>query len=1078
MRISKIKLFTLLLLPIASFAQEEIKVSGTVKSSIDNSPLTGVDIYVDGTTYETITDENGFYEIVVPDNSTLTITYDGYEIQTIPVNKKGNIDITLRDQVATERQNLNEVVVIGYSTVSREELTGAVSSINSDQIKDMAVNSAAEAIQGRLAGVQVGVSEGAPGSEVSIRVRGGTSITQDNSPLYIVDGIQVENALSILSPQEIASIDVLKDAASTAIYGARGANGVILITTKSGFNLPTQITYSNYTGFREIQNKLDVMSPYEFVRNQYELYNLGGDEQSANAFRNRYGEFKDLDIYKSMEAKDWQDEVFGRKAFSQNHNISVVGGNKSTDYSLNLNYLNEDGIMINSGYKRHLANFKMNHKVSDKVKVGINFRYSKDVVEGSGTSNTGSQSNNKLRNTVRYQPFVGAGNESFVDFFDPDYFAQTNLTSPVLLANNEVREDERQNLFMNGYFQWEIVKGLTFKSVFGYVQNDRQDNYFYGNITNVARSNANLPVVDMRGYKSQRISNSNTLNYTPKLGALHKLNVMIGQEIVKTDGSSDRAYIKWLPKNITAEQAFGNTQSAVPPTGMVQDPYTTVITAPDRLASFFGQANYAFDKKYMLTLTLRADGSSVFAPGNRWGYFPSASFAWNMSRENFLKNSSWVNELKLRLSYGTSGNNRIEPLLYSTFFNSSSNWGYSFDNAVVPGLAPNERLSNENTKWERTISKNIGLDYSLFNKRIYGSIDAYITNTKDLLLLAKVPQTGGYEYQYQNSGETENKGIEFTLGADIVKKGDFKWNVNFNISHNENIIKSLGKDVTGEGLQYYYQSSGWVNSIQDFKVEIGKPIGQFYGYVYDGWYKVEDFNYNPSTRQYTLKDGVPNGSAAALGAKGPKPGDLKLKDLNNDGIIDDKDKTVLGNSQAKFYGGFNQQFQYKNIDLSLFFTFSVGNKVYNANRMEFTTHYQYKDNNMLKEVAGAWRNFDDNGNRVYDPEQLSALNANATFWSPSTGNYILHSYAIEDGSYLKLSNLTIGYSLPESMLAKTKFISKFRVYATTNNLFTITGYSGYDPEANTRRTSPLTPGVDYAAYPRSRFFLAGINVSF
>lgn len=1075
MRMSKIKLLTLLLLPIASFAQEEIVVTGTVKSSTDGLPIAGADVYVDGTSYETFTDENGFYEIRIPNNSTITISFNGFQVQEIPVKETSTLNFSLKELV-TEHQNLNEVVVIGYTSVSRDQVTGAVSSINSDQIKDMAVNSAAEAIQGRLAGVQVGVSEGSPGADISIKVRGGTSITQDNSPLYIVDGIQVENALSILSPQEIASIDVLKDAASTAIYGARGANGVILITTKSGFNMPTQITYSNYTGFREIQNKLDVMTPYEFVLNQYELYALG-DEQSLNSFTTRYGQYKDLDIYKSMEAKDWQKEVFGRKAFSQSHNVSLVGGNKSTDFSLNLSFLDEDGIMINSGFRRHLANLKINHKVSDKVKVGVNFRYNQDKVTGAGTSNTGSQSNNKLRNSIRYQPFAGAGSESFVDFFDPDYFAQTNLTSPVLLANNEAREDVKQNLFMNGYFQWQIVKGLTFKSVLGYVQSDRQDNNFYGNITNVARSNANLPVVDLRGSQSKRISSTNTLQYQPSLGSQHNLNVMIGQEIVKTDGKTDRIYVKWLPRNITAEQAFANIQSAVPPAGMIQDPVTTAISV-DRLASFFGQANYAFKKKYMLTLTMRADGSSVFSPENRWGYFPSVSAAWNMSRENFLKDSSWINELKLRLSYGTSGNNRIEPFLYSTFFNSSGNWGYSFDNAVVPGLAPNERLANGNTKWEKTISKNIGLDYSFFGKRVYGSIDAYITNTKDLLLLAKIPQTGGYEYQYQNSGETENKGIEFSIGADIVKTDNFKWSANFNISHNQNIIKSLGKDVTGAGLEYYLQSSGWVNSIQDFKVEVGKPIGQFYGYVTDGWYKVEDFNFDPTTNRYTLKSGVPNGSAAALGSKGPKPGDLKLKDLNGDGVIDDKDKTVLGNSQPDFYGGFNQQFQYKNLDLSLFFTFSVGNKVYNANRMEFTTHYQYKDNNMLKEVAGAWRNFDNNGNRVNDPEQLAALNANATFWSPSTGNYILHSYAIENGSYLKLSNVTFGYSLPEKMLAKTKFISKFRVYATVNNLFTITGYSGYDPEANTRRTSPLTPGVDYAAYPRSRFFLTGINVTF
>ena len=1076
MRMPKIKLLTLLLLPMAVFAQEEIVVSGTVISSTDGYPISGADIYVEGTSYEAITDENGYYEINVPDNATLTISYDGFQAQEIPINKNSTIDISLKELI-TEQQNLNEVVVIGYATVRRDELTGSVASVGADQIKDMAVNSAAEAIQGRLAGVQVSMSEGAPGSEVSVRVRGGTSITQDNNPLYIVDGIQVDNALSILSPQEIESIDVLKDAASTAIYGARGANGVILITTKSGFNMPTKITYSNYTGFREIQNKLDVLTPYEYVRYQYELYNLAGDVESANSFTNRYGEFRDIDIYKSMDAMDWQKEVFGRKAFSQNHNVSVVGGSKTTDFSLNLSHLNEDGIMLNSGYRRNLANFKLNHKVSDRVKVGINFRYSRERINGVGTSNTGSQGNNRLRNAVRYQPFVAPGNESFVDEFDPDYFALTNLTSPVLLANAETREDERQNMLLNGYFSWEVYKNLTFKSVFGYVQNDRQDNTFYGAITGVARANANLPVVDLRGSQTRRITNSNTLQYTPHLGDRHKFDVLIGQETVQTEGESDRQYVKWLPENMTAEQAFANIGAATPPTGMVQDPATTAVSVPDKLASFFARANYSFDKKYMLTLSFRADGSSVFSPNNRWGYFPSAAFAWNIAKEEFLKYSK-VDELKLRVSYGTSGNNRIQPLLFSTFYTSSSNWGYSFDNAVVPGLGPNEQAKNDQTKWEKTIAKNLGLDFGFFNKRLYGSIDAYITNTDDLLLLAKIPQTSGYEYQYQNSGATENKGIELSLGADIVRSKDFKWSANFNISRNRNIIKSLGKDVTGDGLQSYLVGSGWVNSLMDFKVEVGKPVGQYYGYVTDGWYSADDFSFDPSNNSYTLLSGIPSTSAAALGSKAPRPGDLKLKDLNGDGIIDDNDKTVLGNAQADFYGGFSQQFQWKNFDLSMFFTFSVGNKVYNANRMEFTTQFLYKDNNMLSEVAGAWRNFDDNGIRVTDPTQLAALNENATFWTPATGNYILHSYAIEDGSYLRLSNLTLGYSLPENMLAKTKFISNFRLYVTVNNLFTITGYSGYDPEANTRRSSPLTPGVDYAAYPRSRFLLAGFNITF
>ncbi|WBL24724.1 SusC/RagA family TonB-linked outer membrane protein [Zunongwangia sp. HGR-M22] len=1048
-------------------------ISGKITDT-DGVPLAGVNIFEKGTSNGTASDFDGNYEIVVGKASgTLVFSYIGFQTISKEFNDQATIDVVMNE----EANQLEELVIVGYSKVSREDLTSSVATVKSEQIKDIPLNTAAQAIQGRLAGVRVTQSQGAPGAEVSIRVRGGTSITQDNSPLYIVDGIQVDDALSILSPQEIASVDVLKDAASTAIYGARGANGVILITTKSGFNAPTKVTYSGFAGVREITNKLDVMNPYQFVKHQYEVYNIYGGEEAARNFERRYGTYADLENYRNIDAIDWQDEIFGRSAFSYNNNLSVTGGDKRTDFSIDLNAMEEDGIMINSGYKRKLANFKMNHKISDAVKVGANVRFSKRLITGIGTSSTQSNSANRLRNAVRFQPFESATGSSFDNQFDADYASQTNLVSPLVLVNNEIKEDQRDDLYLNGYFQWEIIDNLTFKSVFGYVQNDRQQNIFNGRGSYRSRINADLPVVQMSDQQSRKLTNSNTLQYDFRLGEKNKFNVLLGQEIVKTDGESQSLEVKWLPEDITPSQAFANIQSAVPPEGGIQDAPSTSVNI-DRLASFFGRVGYTFDQKYVANFTIRTDGSTVFSPNNRYAVFPAASFAWNIGKENFLQESRWVDDLKLRLSYGTSGNNRIRPFLYSTFFTSSSDYGYSYTSSIIPGLAAGSILANPNTKWETTKTKNIGLDYTLFNNRVYGSIDAYITDTDDLLLLANIPQTSGYSYQYQNTGSTRNTGVELNLGADIISNDNFKWSANLNISHNNNEIRSLGTDVTGEGLQYYYERSGWVNNLNDFKVEVGKPVGQFYGFVTDGWYTLDDFNYNETDQSYTLKEGVPNGSQAALGAKEVKPGDLKLKDLSGDGIIGEEDKTVLGNAQPDFYGGFNQQLQWKNFDMSVFFTFSVGNDVYNANKIEFTTDYNYTDNNSLAIVSDSWRNFDDSGQRVTNPDELASLNQNAQLWTPSRGNYILHSWAIEDGSYLRLSNLTLGYSINEDWLKKSNVVSNIRIYGTVNNLFTLTGYSGYDPEANTRNSNPLTPGVDYAAYPQSRFILGGINITF
>lgn len=1083
----KTTIASVFLLPAFGLAQELIKVSGKITSD-QNKPVQNVEITVRNSKFSTMTNKAGQYELNVPKNATLVIRSKGFEEQEVEVNGKTVINVALAKYDGNKEKNIDEVVLVGYTTVSKKDVTNSISSVKGEQLADMPVNSAAEAIQGRMAGVQVTFGEGSPGADPEIKVRGGTSITQDNAPLYIVDGIQMDNALSLISPKEIESIEVLKDASSTSIYGARGANGVVLITTKSGRkNTKTMVNYNGYTGVRTIAKTLDVMSPYDFVLYQYELYNRDGDPQQYENFiknygsyqeiRNEQGQIVDAGIakYKTIQKRDWQEEVFGKEAFNFTHNLNISGGSATSAFTLSLNHVEEDGIMINSGYKRNMANFKYDFDISKKLKVGLTARYSQTFINGAGTATAGSQGTNRLRNVIRYRPFEnGLNTGGGSDEFAPDDFAVTNLVNPVLLSNNEIKFNNADNLFLNGVITYNISKDLTFKSTLGYVQNDQDIQQFSGPKTYLSRINSDMSVVQLTNTQTRRITNTNTLAYKKKIGE-HKMDFLLGQEIVQTDGNKSDMTVRYIPTSFSAKEAFANIILAAPPAGLIQDAPYAGILPPSRLASFFGRANYIYNNKYIATVSLRRDGSNSFGPNNRWANFPSASLAWKIAEENFLKDSNMVNDLKLRLGYGQSGNDRIASFLYDTFYNPSSAFGYTGGVGIITGTAPGNIMPNPNIKWEATVSKNAGLDFTVFNKRVYGSIDAYITDTKDLLLLAKIPQTSGYEYQYQNSGKTQNKGLEFTLGAIVVGNENFTWKTDINLAANKNTIKSLGS-LTQSGTDYYLVPSGWVNNLFDFKVQINQPVGMFYGYVTEGRYEVSDFDFNSANNTYKLKAGIPSSSSVALGNRLPQPGDLKLKDLNGDGIIDVKDQTDLGNAQPKFYGGFNQTFKYRNFDMSLFFNFSVGNKVYNANKIEFTTKYQYTDQNMLAEMSDRWRWFGDDGVKVTDPTALAALNANTTMWVPTGGNYFLHSYAIEDGSFLRLNNVTVGYSLNKDAL-KAIGITNLRLYATANNVFTITGYSGYDPEVSTRK-STLTPAVDYAAFPRSRFFLTGVDITF
>jgi TonB-dependent starch-binding outer membrane protein SusC len=1042
------------------------QITGVVKENEKDEPLPGVNIVLSGTTTGTITDLDGKYSIAVPEKGAveLVFSYIGYLKQTVDVGKQTEMNITL----LSDAKVLDEVVAVGYGNVNRRDVLGSVSSVGEKQLKDVPLSSAAEALAGRLAGVQVTTTEGAPGADVVIRVRGGGSITQDNTPIYIVDGVQLENALSIVSPQDIASVDVLKDASSTAIYGARGANGVVIITTKSGKAGKTTVSYNGSFGYRQISKTIDVLDPYEFVMWQYEKSKMTND--SVN-FKKTYGNTWDtLANYKNMKAVNWQDEVFGRKAGYQNHNLSVNGGSEKTRYNISLTNNIEDGILIESGFNRKLANIKLDHIASDKLSLGLTVRYTNQTIRGAGTTSSGTRTTNRLRHSIQYRPFeiptlVGAA----IDQFDEDYYIRAaGITNPVIMTQAEYRRNYMSGSNLSGYFSYKLLPNLIFKSTFGYDHTATQNDLFYSKISPTARLSASLPVASIGTQLNQTINNSNTLQYTlDNVAKHHDISLLVGQELYQLNAKSALTETRFFPADISADKALSNMGLGSPPSGSAQPRAFSAENPPSRIFSFFGRANYAYDKTFLASVSVRADRSTKFKFENGLLVFPSGSVAYRFTNLPAFKGAKILTDGKIRAGFGQAGNNRIGDLLYLQLYGVTGE--YALNHTILPGFAPSA-LANDQLRWEKTVSRNIGLDLGFLNNRVQVTIDAYKNSGNDLLLAVAIPPTTGYTSQLQNVGATSNTGIEFQINGDVIRNKNFRWSSNFNISFNQNKVENLG------GLTQQTRNAGWQGSdgADDYLVKVGEPVGLMYGFVTDGMYQISDFNYDGVTG-YTLKTGVPN-CANISGII--RPGSLKIKDLNGDGLITtDGDRQVIGRAQPKFTGGWNNQLSYKGFDLSVFLNFVYGNDVYNANNIEWTDG-TFPNLNMAAKMKDRWRNVDASGNFVNDPAALAALNPNPQIWSPANAQrYFVKSTDIEDGSFLRVSNVTIGYTLPASLMRQLK-ASQFRVYATVNNAALFTKYSGFDPEVTARRNDPLTPGVDFAAYPRARVFVFGINASF
>ncbi len=1075
----KLMALTVLLLAcsVMLLAQKTKQVKGKVFDENSGEPLEGATVNIVGAKGATQTDKSGAFTTRVPDDEkkyTLQVSYIGYANKTIAATSS---DLVIRLEKSKETAG-DEVVVIGYQSVKRKDLLASVASVGGKDLKDVPINSVAEALNGRLAGVTANASEGSPDAEVRVRVRGGMSITGDNNPLYIVDGVQVENGLNSVVLQDIQSIDVLKDAAATAIYGARGANGVIIITTKSGKTGKPKVTFNTFVGTRNLPKTLGVLSPYDFVVYNYERSR--GSSQDSSSFSSFFGSTWDtLNVYKDVKPVDWQKEIIGQNGIAQTYNVGVSGGTKQTTYNFSYTHNNDKAIILNSSFQRHQFNFKGEHKLTDKIKLGLIGRYSNQNVYGAGVSDERGSSYSRLRNAVKYRPFLAAGQ----DITDDDPAVVDNpgnglsLINPYQLIDAEFRRKTTDLYNITVSFNYAISKNWSFKSVAGYDNKSFIDRQFSDSSSSYSINfGSNKPIVNLDTVKTVTFTNSNVISYSLKnYKKKHDIDFLAGQETYELTTTTNRSGYNLFPNFIDKNQAFTNLTLGTPIAGANQ-----YIKTKYTQLSFFSRLSYGFNKKYLFSFNVRFDGSSKFAPDERWGFFPSGSFAWRVKNESFLKNVSAVNDLKFRVGYGAVGNSRIGDYLYLTTFRNDLLY-YGLNNQLVPGSISSD-LANAKLKWESLVNRNIGVDIALFGNRVDLSVDYYVNDSRDLLLRVPIAQTYGYSTQQQNIGKTQNKGWEFQLNVNVIRKKEFNWNASLNMSFNNNEIKGLGINQNS-----FFPAASWGVSGQptDYIVKIGSPVGSMWGLVNDGFYTTNDFNYNTTTGQYTLKPEIPN-AAGIIGTV--QPGSVKFKDLNTDGIIDiNNDRQIIGNPTPKFTGGFNQQFTYKNWDASIFFNFSYGNDIYNANKVEFTNGYTNRSN-MLDIMANRWKTVDANGarlqwvanNLVYGvaPEQLAAANANATIWQPLVGSGAFYpsSWAIEDGSFLRLNNITLGYSLPIKTLVKLK-ISKLRIYASGNNLALFTNYTGYDPEVSVR-SSPLTPGLDYSAYPRSRSFVFGVNVTF
>ncbi len=1028
-----------LLLSVCMYAQKTL--NGTVLDEQD-MPLIGATVAFSGKSGGTVTDLDGKFSLKVKQGDKLTFSYIGYKTQTLTFKGQNNITVRLEP----DNELLDEVVVVGYGSMKRSDLTGSVSSVRGEDLVGYQSSSVAGALAGQVAGVQITQTDGTPGAGFNINIRGVGTLTGDASPLYIVDGFQVDD-IEYLSDADIESIEVLKDASASAIYGARAANGVVLITTKQGAVGKPVITYNGSATYRHISKKMDLLSPYEFVKLQSEInsqytgtYYKEGNDENGVPYR-----YQSLEDYRNAEPVDWQDETFN-PTWSQSHNVSITGGTDQSKYSGNISRYVEEGIFNNSGFDKTTFKLRFDQKLSKSISFNAQINYAMTNRKGQGTSGDSGRFN-MLAQILTARPTAGLRmtNEEFLaTAIDPELLesgeslAQVN---PVMQTENVTNEKRAEMWSGNGTFKWEIIKGLNLNVAGTYRTTNTRADVFYHDGSKEAYRNGQSPYGQSQMTREVSWTNSNTLTWKQKIKK-HSYDVMLGHEIVYRSTE----YV------LGQSMDFPFDDLGVDNLGVGATPSKVNSSRSDnKLLSFFARANYNYNDRYLLTATMRADGSTRFSSKNKWGYFPSFSAAWRISEEDFMKNIDWLSNMKFRVGWGLVGNDRISNYLSLDLYQTSK---YGVGNQVVTVLTP-KQLRNANLKWEASSTVNLGVDLGFFDNRLNVTADFFIKNTKDLLLAQSLAHVTGFESQMQNIGKIQNKGIELSLTSSNIERKNFTWQTNFNISFIRNELKALA-----DGVSSMYARSGFDSNFTayDYIATVGESLGLIYGYEFDGVYQYDDFYTSASTGELILKPGVTDNQRYTGGVK---PGVVKYKDQDGDGVITTNDRTVIGNALPKWYGGITNTFNFYGVDFSFMFQFNYGNDVYNATRL-FATQSRLGRKNMMAEVADRW------------------TPTNASNNVPAYDGYItndVYSRFVEDGSFLRLKTMTLGYTFPRDWTKKFK-VSKLRVYAQAQNLFCITGYSGYDPEVSMAASNPMTPGLDWGAYPKSRIFTVGLDLQF
>jgi len=1033
------------MLVFSATVNAQITVSGTVSDG--SGPIPGVNIIVKGTKTSTVSNFDGTYTLTaIPTSSTLVFSFIGYKPYEIAVNNKTKIDALLEENL----NDLKEVVVIGYGTAKRADLTGAISSISSSAVTQSVSTTIDQVLQGRAAGVQIQQNSGTPGGSSSVRIRGISSITGSNEPIYVIDGVIIDgnsgslnvNPLAGINPNDIASIDILKDASATAIYGSRAANGVIMVTTKTGRKGDLTLNFDSYVGWQQMPKQLQVLNLREYGTLKNTRADLGIVQRDPYFIRPEL----------LGEGTNWQDELF-QVGLIQSYNLSASGGSDNTTYALGMSYFDQEGTVIGSSFDRMTIRAVVDSQVKKWMKVGVNLNtYKNNQV-------TTVNDDSVILTALKQTPNVAARNaDGTFDGPDTTEFVQTNPLGIAMLKDNHGKDyGIRGNVYAEISFTKDLKLRTQYSIDYGFGNRYTfNPSYTFGALSNEVREGSRTKST------SENWIWTNNLTYNKTFGK-HNINALLGQEFQEQNWENLYGYRSGYLTNGATDLNAGDPTTA----------RNSNASSTKSLSSYFARANYTFDDKYILTGTIRRDGSSQFAEGNKWDWFPSASLAWKISNESFLKDNTVINNLKLRAGWGVTGNSSVPNNAYTSVYGTSAtNWGSG-------QIATN--TANPDLKWEKSNQTNIGLDLSLFNNRIEITTDVYYKKTDDLLLRLSLPAYVGTTGQgstsppFANIGSLENKGFEFTINTVNMQNKDFLWKSNFNISMNRFKVLKLNSE-SGVYDQTLQQGSD-VTVVT--RTAVGQTLGQFYGYKVIGRFeKATDFYYKDASG--TVKPtALPEGMV--IGENGVWIGDYMFEDVNKDGVINEKDAGYIGDPNPDFTFGFTNNFSFKGFDIGITFSGSYGNDVLNYQRRWLENPRE--NTNLLKTALGYaqlelidpngpndYRNVQIVGGDPYMP-RIGASSAS------SASNYRLSNRFVEDGSYVRLRNISIGYNLPKDLYSKYG-IANIKVYSNMQNVLTFTKYKGYDPEVGAINQNQLLNGIDNGRYPSPMVTTIGLNVNF